>query len=177
MPPSRTPTGGRAAGVPAFNLTLGSSVDANSPGETSAPTITTTLPSALDLIGTPLGTDWDCSASVGQSVSCTYTGDLPLGSGSSLPDVTVPVQLAAGDQAGDQFQVSDTVSSADSAPFYAASTATETLTVSSAATVQLGLTETDSGTPPGTIYGGTPFSYTLTVTVGAGGQPSPSRSP
>ncbi|HXQ63206.1 MAG TPA: hypothetical protein VN796_12790, partial [Acidimicrobiales bacterium] len=157
---------------PAFDLTLGASVDVNGPAESAPPVVNSTLPSQLELASTPSGTDWDCAASVGQTVSCTYTGAVPIANGTSLPAVTVPVQLAPTDQVGNQFTVSDTVTSADSAPFYAASTATETITVSSAAAgVVLGLTETDSGTPPGTVDGGTPFTYTLSVSVGAGGLP------
>ena len=156
---------------PSFTLSLGSSVDTSGPAESSPPVIASTLPSQLEATSTPSGTDWDCSASAGQSVSCTYTGAVPVAPGNALPPVTVPVQLAPADQVGDQFQVADTVSSTDSAPYWAASTATDSVTVSSATNVVLALTETDSGTPPGTIYGGTPFNYTLAVTVGAGGQP------
>ena len=152
-----------------FTLTLGASVDGDGPAEDSPPTLTSTLPSQLTLDGTPSGTNWDCSASVGSTVSCTYTGDLPFAPGTSFENVTVPVELSPGDQVGDQFQVVDSVSSADAAPYWARSTASDTITVTPPGAVQLDLTETDSGSPPGDIYAGTPFDYTLTVTVDGSG--------
>ena len=63
--------------VPGVHLTLGASVDSNGPAEASPPVVTSTLPSQLQLVSTPSGTDWDCSASVGQSVQLHLHGRRP----------------------------------------------------------------------------------------------------
>ncbi|HXR53942.1 MAG TPA: hypothetical protein VN793_02730, partial [Acidimicrobiales bacterium] len=62
-------------GSPAFTLTMSSTLDQYGASETDQPTLSSTLPSDLEVTGLPSGgADWDCAASSGQTVSCTYTG-------------------------------------------------------------------------------------------------------
>lgn len=69
-----------------------------SANETYAPTVTDTFPAGVvpDLSSTSFGgTSWDCSASSGQTVSCTWTGGT-VDDGSSYNAITVPVNVASG---------------------------------------------------------------------------------
>jgi Domain of unknown function DUF11 len=55
-------------------------------------TVTDTLPAGT-LNGVPTGTGWDCSASSGTTVNCTYpaSATAPIAAGTTLPSITVPV--------------------------------------------------------------------------------------
>lgn len=70
--------------------------------EASAPTVTDTFPAGVvpDLSSSSFGgTSWDCSASSGQTVSCTWTGGT-VDEGSSYNPITVPVNVASGASLG-----------------------------------------------------------------------------
>ena len=66
--------------------------------EASAPTVTDTFPTGV-VPGTPTGTNWNCSASSGQTVSCTWTGGTE-DAGSSFPSISVPVSVSSSATAG-----------------------------------------------------------------------------
>ena len=53
---------------------------------TPVPTIrvTDSLPADLTLTSAPAGTNWDCAASAGNNVDCTYKGPLPMGAGATV---------------------------------------------------------------------------------------------
>ena len=74
---------------PSFDLTMETAVDPYGMPESTPPEVSSTLPNDVSLTATPTGTDWDCSASSGQTVSCAYTGPVSAGSpiapGTSLP--------------------------------------------------------------------------------------------
>lgn len=80
-----------------YSITV--SIPATSTGITSVHgtiTFTDQLPNGITIASTPTGTNWNCSASSGQNISCTYTGSLPVSNNSDLGGViTVPVNVAA----------------------------------------------------------------------------------
>ena len=75
--------------------------------------VTDNVPAAYVTVdGIPTGTDWDCSATVGNNVTCDYTGTLPLAPGDSLPPITISV-FADGPSAPGTFTNTAVVSSPD----------------------------------------------------------------
>jgi len=54
-------------------------------------TVTDTFSTGI-VPGTPTGTSWNCSASSGQTVSCTFTGGT-VTAGSAYPSISVPVSV------------------------------------------------------------------------------------
>jgi hypothetical protein len=102
---SASPTTVVAGQSTVFTLTAANNVGASVgpieavPG--TAITVTDPLPAGLNLVGVPSGTNWDCSASAASNVSCTYTGPLPIGVGSTVGGAIsftaqVPLAAAAG---------------------------------------------------------------------------------
>ncbi|RMG73513.1 MAG: DUF11 domain-containing protein [Chloroflexi bacterium] len=78
-------------------------------------TVTDPVPTAwLTVNGTPTGTNWDCSATVGNNVSCTYTGTFPINPGDTLPSITVSV--FADQQAGVFDNIATVSAAGDSDP-------------------------------------------------------------
>ena len=62
----------------------------------SAIRVKDTLPAGLSITTAPTGVDWDCSASVGNVIDCTYTGSLPLAQGNPIGgDITFTTTIAA----------------------------------------------------------------------------------
>ncbi len=109
LTPQKTHSGGNMLeGVNAdFIITI---QNVGSGPTTGAITVTDTVPAALVVQGAPSGPNWNCAASAGQNVSCTYTGG-PLAAASTLVDViTVTVQPAAGSAAGSPYTNTGTVS-------------------------------------------------------------------
>jgi len=53
-----------------------------------------TLPTGV-VPGTASGTDWSC-VTAGQTVTCAYTGTLPIPSGTALPPVSIPANVSPG---------------------------------------------------------------------------------
>ena len=96
--------------------------------ETDPVTVTDTLPAGT-LNGTPSGTGWDCSASSGQTVSCTYpaSASAPIAAGTTLPAITVPV--AFGPEESGIFTNVAHVNSLDNANSPQASSASDTFHV------------------------------------------------
>ncbi len=91
--------------------------------ETNPITVTDVFPAGL-VPGTPSGTNWNCSASSGQTVSCTYTGGT-VTAGSSYPPITVPFAVPVSTALG-SYSDNARVSSIDALPI----TSSTTLTVS-----------------------------------------------
>ncbi len=91
--------------------------------ETNPITVTDVFPAGI-VPGTPSGTSWNCSASSGQTVSCTYTGGT-VTAGSSYPPITVPFAVP-GTTALGSYMDNARVSSIDALPI----TSSTTLTVS-----------------------------------------------
>jgi hypothetical protein len=77
-------------GTATTNVTLTPSLGASA-AETNPPTVTDTFPTGV-VPGTPTGTNWNCAASAGQTVSCTYTGGTVAAS-ASYPPITVPISV------------------------------------------------------------------------------------
>lgn len=73
------------------SYTLSVSNSATAIAEPGIITVTDTLPAGLSY-HSATGTDWACGA-VGQNVTCTHAG--PLAAGSSLPDITLEILVAA----------------------------------------------------------------------------------
>lgn len=90
-------TGNFAEGVNGTFTLLVRNVSATS-AATGAITVTDTVPAQLLVQGAPTGTDWNCAASAGQNVSCTYTGGA-LAAGASAPPITLTVQPTVGSAA------------------------------------------------------------------------------
>jgi hypothetical protein len=100
----------------AFSYVLRPRIDASG-GAEADPTsllLTATLPASTTLAATPTGTGWDCSASAGNSVSCSYTVAGPIPAGTDLPAVSVPVQVS-GASIGDSLDIDAHLTSADAA--------------------------------------------------------------
>jgi uncharacterized repeat protein (TIGR01451 family) len=81
-----------AGGTGRFTLTPTVQAGSDVGPETDPVTVTDTLPAGT-LNGLPTGTGWDCSASSGTTVSCTYaaSASAPIPAGTTLPAITVPV--------------------------------------------------------------------------------------
>jgi hypothetical protein len=60
--------------------------------EASAPTLVATFPTGV-APGSASGTNWTC-ATASATVSCTYTGAVPIAAGSALPAVSIPATVA-----------------------------------------------------------------------------------
>ena len=60
-------------------------------------TVTDTMPTGLTVAAIPSGTNWDCSATVlgSTSASCAYNGTFPVAGGTSLPAITLVVNVGA----------------------------------------------------------------------------------
>ena len=79
-------------GTGTFTLTPSTQAGSDVGPEVQPVTVTDTLPAGR-LNGAPTGTGWDCSASSGTSVSCTYpaSASAPIPAETMLPPITVPV--------------------------------------------------------------------------------------
>ncbi|HTW05945.1 MAG TPA: hypothetical protein VME46_00440 [Acidimicrobiales bacterium] len=73
------------------DYTVYPSVSSSGGAETAAPSISTTFPSGV-IPGTASGTNWSCSTAA-PTVSCSYTGALPITSGALSP-VSVPATVS-----------------------------------------------------------------------------------
>ncbi len=104
VPPSlsitKTPATNTVAqgGTGTFTLTVSNSNATGTGPTTAAITVTDPVPAGLTVTGAPSGSGWNCSASSGQSVSCTTSA--VLASGASYPGITVPYTVAAGTAPG-----------------------------------------------------------------------------
>lgn len=89
-----------AGGTGTFTLTPSVQSGSDVGAEVQPVTVTDTLPAGT-LNAAPTGTGWDCSASSGTSVRCTYpaSASAPIPAGTTLPPITVPVVFGA-DQSG-----------------------------------------------------------------------------
>lgn len=75
-----------------FNYTFTTSYSGEDPTNL---VVSHTLPGNYTITSAPVGTGWDCSASAGQTVSCSRaTGGLGAGYNMTLPAITVGVQVA-----------------------------------------------------------------------------------
>ena len=79
-------------GTGTFTLTPSTESGSDVGPEVQPVTVTDALPAGT-LNGTPTGSGWDCSASSGKSVRCTYPASesAPIQPGTTLPPITVPV--------------------------------------------------------------------------------------
>ena len=118
----------RAGGTGSFTLTPSTEPGSDVGPEVEPVTVADTLPAGA-LSGTPTGSGWDCSASSGTHVSCTYpaSASAPIAAGTTLPSITVPV-LFGRDESG-IFTNGTEVSSQDNANTPQQSSATDTFRV------------------------------------------------
>ena len=103
--------------APGQSVTLTPSLDpasSSASGESDPPTVTDTFPSGV-VPGTPTGTNWNCSGSSGQTVSCVYDGTEPVAAGTTYPSVTVPVSVTSASTPGANADAAE-VSSDDGLP-------------------------------------------------------------
>ena len=115
-------------GTGTFTLTPTVQAGSDVGPETDPVTVTDTLPAGT-LNGVPSGTGWDCSASAGTSVSCTYpaSASAPIAAGTTLPAITVPVVF--GPEESGIFTNTAQVNSQDNANTPQASSASDTFKV------------------------------------------------
>ncbi|HEX3842240.1 MAG TPA: putative Ig domain-containing protein, partial [Acidimicrobiales bacterium] len=125
----------------------------SSAAETNPPTVTDTFPTGV-VPGTATGTSWDCTASAGQTVTCTYTG-ATVAANASYPPITVPIGVTGSAVVGAGTD-SAKVSSIDALPVVAADSFTVELL---------------PGAPTGvsTIAGDASASVSFTAPVNDGG--------
>ena len=95
-----------------FTYTAFATVSSGGGAEAAAPKLVDTFPAGITP-GSATGQNWTCTT-VGQKVTCTYTGALPITSGTTLPVVSFPVTVGSSSSGG----VTDTVtlSSSDATP-------------------------------------------------------------
>ncbi|MFW5691415.1 MAG: hypothetical protein ACOCXZ_02830, partial [Chloroflexota bacterium] len=79
------------------------------PVTTGPITVIDNVPAAFVTVDTTSGTGWDCAATVGNAVSCDYTGTLPVNPGAALPEISISV-FADGPSAPGTFDNIATVS-------------------------------------------------------------------
>lgn len=89
----------KADNAATFTLTPTRNGGANAPTEVK---VIGTLPNGVTINGAPTGTDWDCSASLGQDVSCTYTGTSTPNVGGNYNAISVPVTVNGPSVSGNQ---------------------------------------------------------------------------
>ncbi|HUA47577.1 MAG TPA: Ig-like domain-containing protein [Solirubrobacteraceae bacterium] len=126
---TKTDTGPFAAGgTGTFTLTPTVQAGSDVGPENDPVTVTDTLPAGT-LNGSPTGTGWDCSASSGTTVSCTYpaSANAPVPAGTTLPPIIVPVEFGP-DESGIFTNVAH-VSSQDNANTPQQSSASDTFHV------------------------------------------------
>ena len=166
------PTGGNTSFVfsPSVAVTSGAQ-------ESYAPTLAATFPVGVTPIYSNISTAaWNCSASHGQDLSCSYTGGVsashPITSSETLPTITVPVTLSSQVTIGSSLTVHGTLSSQDALPVNASSAVTAvvptpatTPTAATPATPSLSLTKTDApGSPNPITRAGQSITYDFGVT-------------
>jgi len=117
-----------AGGTGTFTLTPSTQAGSDVGPEVQPVTITDTLPAGT-LNGVPTGTGWNCSASSGKSVQCTYpaSASAQVPPGTTLPPITVPVVFGP-DESG-IFTNAAQVSSEDNANTPQQSSASDTFHV------------------------------------------------
>ena len=115
-------------GTGTFTLTPSVQAGSDVGPEADLVMVTDTLPAGT-LNGVPTGTGWDCAASLGTAVSCTYpaSASAPIPAGTTLPSITVPVVFGP-DESG-IFTNTAQVSSQDNANTPQASSASDTFHV------------------------------------------------
>ncbi len=146
---------------------LGSSAD-----ETNPPTVTDTFPTGV-VPGIPTGTNWDCTASAGQTVSCTYTGGTVTAS-SSYPAITVPIGVTGSAVVGAGTD-SAKVSSIDALPVVAADSFNVELLPGAPTGVSATAGDASASvtfTAPGNDGGSAVTGYTITPYIGGVAQPA-----
>ena len=139
------------------NYAIQGTVSSGGGAEADAPTLSDTLPASL-APGTATGTDWSCGV-VGQTVTCTWSGALPIAPGTVLPLVTVPVTVSSTASGG----LTNTValSSSDATTVHA----TDYGSVTSLPVYGLTLTDSKSGDIPAKGS----FTYTATPSLSSVG--------
>jgi len=142
-----------------FSYTALPVVSSGGTNEADAPTFTDVLPASL-IPGSATGTNWSCGT-VSQTVTCSYTGALPITAGTFLPALSVPV--TASTSASGAVSNTATISSADASP--ASASATDTGSITTVPQYTLTYTDNVSGnfTSPGTV------AYTANPAVSSNG--------
>ena len=116
-------SGQAAQGSSTNSITLSPSLASVADGgadEVNPVVVTDVFPSGL-VPAQPTGAGWDCSASSGQTVSCTFTG--AVSAGSSYPPITVPFTVPGTTSLG-SYTDNARASSIDSLPVSASTTLT-----------------------------------------------------
>ena len=77
------------------NFVLAPGIASTGGSESSALTVTDTLPAGMTPGTATSSSDWSCTT-VSPTVTCTYAPGSAIGAGTSLPDITIPVTLSSG---------------------------------------------------------------------------------
>lgn len=145
-----------------FTLTPKRNGGANEPADVK---VTGTLPTGVSINGSVTGTGWDCSASLGQDVSCNYTGSNIPNVGGSYNEIKVPVIVDGTSVSGNQVVFPAHVSASNEDPSATGNNeASATITLSN--TVNLNISKTALTNP---IKTGESFKWQLRVSNPSGG--------
>ncbi len=126
--------------------------------EADAPSFTDTFPAGLTPTAASGGADWNCTV-VAPTVTCAYTGTLPIAAGTTLTSISIAATVGASASGGiaDTATLSSTDTTAVSSTDYA--------TVESVPTYGLALSDNSSGD----LVSGSSVTYTATAALGSGG--------
>jgi YVTN family beta-propeller protein len=159
-------------GTTTTHITLTPSLG-SSANEANPPTVTDVFPTGV-VPSTPIVPGWDCGATAGQTVSCTYTGTEPVASGTSYPGIVVPISVLSTATPGAGTD-SARVSSIDALPVTAADSFSvaqpptaptiNTVTVGGAAAKIVFTAPSSTGSSPITGYAITPVLTGTAQTV------------
>lgn len=122
--------------------------------------VTDVLPAGVTATAVPTGVSWLCTPISPVAFSCRYLSNAPIGPGTTLPSISVPVVIDSGVAPGTTIVNTATVLSDDAA---APATAVASVTVAAAPPP---LTITTTAVPGGTV--GTGYSTTLAASGGSG---------
>ncbi len=122
-------------------------------------TVTGTLPTGVSINGPVTGTGWDCTASSGQNVSCSYTGTSIPNVGGNYNAISVPVTVSGATVSGKQvvFPAHVSASNEDEEAEHN-NTASSTITLSNETAVWISKEAT-----PTPIQHDKPFQWVLTI--------------
>ena len=137
------------------------SVSSSGGTQSAAPRLITTFPTGITP-KTASGTNWTCTIS-GQTVTCTYTGSLPIAAGTSLPTVAITATVTSTATSG-----AKSVTAVLTGQGGLAASATDTGTVTTKKTTPvLGLTLTNSAS--GSLQQKASVTYVATGVVSSNG--------
>ncbi len=125
-----------------------------------APTIEIDLPNGETFLQAPSLSDYSCSLSSSQDMSCNYTGALPVGNGDSLSSITATVEVSS---TSSQTLLAAQVFVTDASDYAQETSASAVTTITGSPAVF-----TLSATTPSSVDQGQNFTYTISPAVSSG---------